>query len=121
MARVVLPCFQCSGFQTKRSEVVRVALTAQKILRSRILKALLEHRDGKASRKEVLRDLERGYGALWTPEDRMPPKSRPFEANWMNRASYERASMVRDGLLADGGGGLWILTPEGRRAAEKTT
>ena len=96
-----------------------VALTSQDVLRNRILSALSEHRDGKARRRDVLATLDREYGSLWTPEDRMSPKSRPFEANWMNRASYERANMVRDGLLAEGDGGLWKLTEEGRSAAKK--
>ncbi|MGN6252013.1 MAG: winged helix-turn-helix domain-containing protein [Marmoricola sp.] len=96
-----------------------MALTSQQILRKRILRVLRDFDKGSAPRKVVLAELDGRFGSSWTPEDRSSPKSRPFEQNWMNRASYERANMVREGLLTDGASGLWTLTELGRQVAEQ--
>lgn len=96
-----------------------MALTPQQTLRKRILRILLDFEDGRASRKQVLQEMERRFGSSWTPEDRSSPNERPFETKWMNRASFERADMVREGLLKDKASGLWTLTDEGRRAAKR--
>ncbi len=96
-----------------------MSLTSQQTLRKRILRVLLDYDNGSASRKQVLQEMDRRYGSSWTPEDRSSPNQRPFETKWMNRASYERADMVREGLLQDKASGLWTLTDEGRRVAER--
>jgi hypothetical protein len=44
-----------------------------------------------------------------TEEDRESPQTRPHEEKWQNRASYERAAMVREGLLQDRADGIWAL------------
>jgi hypothetical protein len=57
------------------------------------------------------------FGPRLTAEDRDAPQTRPFEENWQNRASYERAAMVREGLLAGRRDGVWELSPSGTGAA----
>jgi len=90
-----------------------VALTPQRDLRDPIIK-VLGQRGGAAQREVVLADLEVLLGSKLSDEDRKPPKSRPFEENWMNRASYERAAMKRDGLLRhDSVHGMWELSEAG--------
>lgn len=96
-----------------------MSLTSQQTLRKRILRVLLDYENGSASRKHVLQEMDWRYGSSWTPEDLSSPNQRPFETKWMNRASYERADMVREGLLKDKASGLWTLTDEGRRVAER--
>jgi len=58
-------------------------------------------------RKDVLAALNAEYGASWSAEDLQTPTDRPFETKWRNRASFERADMVRDGLLEDRSDGVW--------------
>jgi restriction endonuclease Mrr len=94
-----------------------MALTSQQVLRTQILQVLLAAANGSARRKDVLREMDRRYGSTWSPEDRRSPLSRPFERKWMNRASFERANMVRAGLLKDKASGFWTLTAAGRDLA----
>jgi len=79
---------------------------------------VLDHQDkGALTRASVLDALDNEFGKQWTVEDLQTPASRPFETKWRNRASYERADMVRDGLLQDRADGTWALTEAGRSAA----
>lgn len=95
-----------------------MTLTPQHILRQRILTVLGEFEGNRASRAQVLEALGARFSDLWTEEDRESPQQRPFEAKWRNRASFERADMVRAGLLeAKAGRGVWMLSQDGRRAA----
>lgn len=89
-------------------------LTPQRVLRDRILIVLAANDSGAMSRADVLAALNDGYGATWTTEDVQAPNSRPFETKWRNRASYERAEMVRNGLLEDRSDGVWALSASGR-------
>jgi hypothetical protein len=54
--------------------------------------------------------MERRFGSQLTADDRLSPDSRPSEAKWRNRASYERIRMVRDGTLSSAADGYWELT-----------
>lgn len=94
-------------------------MTQQTVLRQRILLALLNFDGYKARRKDLLAELDRRYQIQWTPEDRQPPFSRPSETNWENRASFERANMVRDGLLQPSSNGFWALSSAGVLAAQQ--
>lgn len=96
-----------------------MALTPQQVLRTRILRVLDDFEGGSAPRRTVLAEMDRRFGSSWTPEDRSSPPSRPFEQKWRNRASFERANMVREGLLAAHASGLWTLTDEGRRQVQR--
>jgi hypothetical protein len=69
---------------------------------------------GAASRRDALAELNRLYGGVFTAEDRDPVSSRPHEAAWQNRASWERAEMVRDGILAQRSDGIWELDQTGK-------
>jgi Mrr N-terminal domain len=94
-----------------------MALTPARILRERILRTLSAgHLNGR-SRAEILRALDETYHQEWSTEDLATPRTRPFEPKWANRASYERARMVREGLLTGDANGSWTLTEAGRRAA----
>jgi hypothetical protein len=88
-------------------------LTPQRVLRNRILMVLTAVESGAMPRVGVLSALDERYSTDWTAEDMLPPASRPFERNWQNRARYERADMVRDGLLQDRADRVWALTSAG--------
>jgi hypothetical protein len=94
-----------------------MALTPQHVLRTRILEVLTIVPRGSMRRAELLRALDARYGTTWSVEDLQAPASRPFERKWQNNASFERANMVRDGLLSDAANGYWTLTAAGYRAA----
>ncbi|MEJ8280479.1 winged helix-turn-helix domain-containing protein [Pseudonocardia spirodelae] len=96
-----------------------MALTSRHVLRSRILKVLLENQGRALTRKQVLDRLRSQHDTSWTEEDVTPPPSRPFETKWENNASFERANMVREGLLEAGGDGHWVLTASGAAHARK--
>jgi hypothetical protein len=96
----------------------RMAQTNAAELRRRILLTALELPLEDLTRARVLAHMEAQYKWAWTAEDNQTPPSRPFETKWRNNASYERANMVRDGLLQPGGGGNWSLTEQGRAEAE---
>lgn len=87
-----------------------MALTPQSELREWIV-AVLVKLDGRAERPVVLTRLEQDFGHRMTDEDHSAVKSRPFEEKWRNRASYERAQMVREGILTDRRDGIWELSP----------
>ena len=87
-------------------------LTPQEDLREAIA-LVLGRRGGKARRVDALNLLEDLIGHSFTDEDREPVASRPFEEKWRNRASYERAQMVRERLLVDRNDGLWELAEDG--------
>lgn len=94
-----------------------MALTSRAVLRERLLHALLAL-GGTASRPEVLDELDRQFGGLLSADDHQPVTSRPYEVKWRNRTSFERADMIRAGLLQDRADGVWALTPGGVSAAE---
>lgn len=94
-----------------------MALTPQQELRRWILAVLLDEPGGGARRARVLEVMGQRFGPRLTIEDREAPQTRPFEENWQNRASYERAAMVREGLLAGRRDGVWELSPSGMSAA----
>jgi hypothetical protein len=84
-----------------------------------ILLVLRDSPSYRRSRASALDQIDQRWGKDWTPEDLRAPRSRPFETNWRNRASYERAKMVRDGLLVADADGSWELSLEGQRAAQR--
>lgn len=56
--------------------------------------------------------MEKALHDQFTEDDWRPPEKHPNEPNWANRTSYERAVMVREGLLepvASAGYGQWAL------------
>lgn len=86
-------------------------LTQRQTHRDRILHVLSEEESGSLRRAEALRRLAAVFP--WSEEDGKPRETRPWETKWENRASYERAEMVRAGLLEDDEYGLWTLTRAG--------
>ncbi len=95
-----------------------MALTPQRTLRERILLTLVAQPAGRATRAEALDAMDSSFSTQWTADDLQSPNERPWESKWRNRASYERANMVRDGLLGSQAPGVWMLTEAGRAAAE---
>src|SRR3954453_2847459 len=91
-----------------------VPLTPQHVLRERLLVTLAAYEGASATRADVLTAMDAAFGAAWTPEDLQAPASKPWETMWRNRASFERADMVRDGLLANESAGTWSLADAGR-------
>jgi hypothetical protein len=90
-----------------------VPLTPQSSLRDLIVLAL--GRLGSAGRRaDVLAEMDRLFGGAFTEEDRRPVPTRQFEESWRNRASYERADMVRDRLLVYRADGVWELDNLGK-------
>jgi hypothetical protein len=69
---------------------------------------------GTARRADVLAEMDRLFGGAFTAEDHKPVRTRQFEEAWRNRASFERASMVRDRLLVNRADGIWQLDRLGR-------
>lgn len=87
-------------------------LTPQADLREGIV-LVLGRRAGSARRAEALNLLAVLLGGSLTDEDREPVRSRQFEEKWRNRASYERAQMIREDLLVDRNDGVWELNADG--------
>jgi hypothetical protein len=90
-----------------------VELTTQSVLRDFIVLAL-GSLGGTAKRADVLIEMDRLFGGFFTSDDRKTVRTRPSEEAWRNRASFERADMVRDGFLAVRAGGIWELDRAGR-------
>lgn len=95
--------------------------TPRPVLRDRILKVLLQNQGRALTRKQVLDRLRSQHETAWTEEDVASPAGRPSESKWENNASFERADMVREGLLEAGGDGHWVLTSQGMRQAQQLT
>jgi restriction system protein len=82
--------------------------------------AALERLDGSGQVREVLRIVEEIMGEGLNKYDYQPLPSNPNSVRWKNTASWERHSMVQDGLLApDSPRGVWEITEAGREALEK--
>lgn len=89
-------------------------LTPQGDYRDPIIQ-VLGRAGGSASKAAVLQGVASLMAGRFTEADLECPASRPNEENWRNRASFERADMVRDGLLRqDSPRGIWALTERGR-------
>jgi hypothetical protein len=84
-----------------------MTLTPQAILRTWIVETLVSL-GGSATRAAVLSRMWTTYRDRFTPADLEAVQTRPFEQKWMNRASWERDKMVKDGVLARGTG-EWTL------------
>jgi len=74
---------------------------------------------GAGKRADVLAEMDRLFGGAFTTEDRAPVRTRQFEESWRNRASFERADMVREGLLVDRADGVWELDRLGNEHLNK--
>ena len=74
-----------------------------------MLTVLAKFPGGGASRAEVLRAMEAAFADAWTDDDLASPAKHPTETNWENRASFERANMVREGLLKHSTPRRWVL------------
>ncbi|MEP9364008.1 hypothetical protein ABLE68_13650 [Nocardioides sp. CN2-186] len=97
-------------------------LTQQAELRQMILETLAGLPGGAGRRRDVLVAMNHRFQQHWTVQDLQPPSQRPHEANWMNRASYERMDMVREGLLRpDSSPGIWALSAAGWEVAGGST
>jgi Mrr restriction endonuclease-like protein len=90
-----------------------VPLTPQSDLRD-LLVVALGSLGGKARRRDVLDEMNRLFSGVLTAADRESPRTHPNEEKWRNRASYERADMVREGLLVNRADGIWELASRGR-------
>jgi hypothetical protein len=95
-----------------------VPLTPQSDLRNFLVVAL-GSLGGKAQRRDVLAEIDRLFGGLLTAADRESPRTHPNEEKWRNRASYERADMVRQGLLANRADGIWQLDRRGEKLLDR--
>jgi len=94
-------------------ETIVKALTPQGEYRDLIVE-VLGRAGGSADRSAVLQGIANLMHGRFLPGDLESPKSRPHEAKWQNRASYERAEMVRERLLRpDSPTGVWALTKDG--------
>lgn len=94
-----------------------MALTSATVLRHRILYILCQEPSGSLDRSRVLERMDSEYKDTWSDDDMQSPKTRPFESKWENRASFERAKMVRDGILLGSADGRWTLTAAGWKAS----
>ena len=88
--------------------VCGVNLTPQSRLREVMLEVLVQM-GGSGSRMAVLKRMAVALDGELTTDDRESPKSRPHEEKWQNRASYERAAMVREGVLEKRSDGVWSI------------
>lgn len=71
---------------------------------------------GSAPRAEALALIEQRFASAFSAADLEPVPSRPWEAKWRNRVSWERNRMVKSGLLGAyvEAGTPWTLTGAGR-------
>ncbi|MEJ1179565.1 MULTISPECIES: HNH endonuclease [unclassified Pseudarthrobacter] len=88
-----------------------MGLTQRQSHRERILEVLSTEPSGSLRRASALQRLAAAFA--WSVEDNEPRETRPWETKWENRASFERAEMVRAGLLEDDEHGRWTLSPAG--------
>lgn len=96
-----------------------MTLTPHSVLRARTLETIADLPGRKAPRAEVLSEMDRRYGELWTPDDLLPQNTRQFESKWRNRVSFLRMRLMNDGLLVYRNDGVWEITDLG--LAEVTT
>ena len=92
-----------------------MALMPQRVLKSPMV--LRDQDKGALTRAAVLAALGNEFGEQWTVGDLLTPERLPFETKWRDRASCERADMVRDGQLQDRAYGMWALIEAGCPAA----
>jgi len=85
-----------------------MALTPQRRLRQ-VMLDVLEQMGGRGQRMDVLKRMAAALEDELTVEDRESPATRPHEEKWANRASYERAALVREGILERRSDGIWSL------------
>jgi len=89
----------------------------QREFRSALLKLLLEL-GGQARVTEIVPRLERVMAPRLKSGDYEPVSS--GQVRWWNATCWERADLVREGLLSDRSPrGVWVLTEAGRRAARQ--
>lgn len=88
-------------------------LTPQRVLRDWLLTVLGEM-GGSAPTAHALRQMERRYETLLSPEDHVGTE-RDNEPKWHNRTRFERKKMERSGLLVPAriSRGVWVLTEAG--------
>lgn len=96
-----------------------MALTPQSRLRE-VLLEVLQQAGGQLPRVDALQRMASALNGELTGDDLEPVPSRPQEANWQNRASFERAAMIRQGLLAARDDGIWSLVGSVGRTASTT-
>jgi len=85
-----------------------MALTPQRRLRE-VMLTVLEQMGGRGQRMDVLKRMAGVLEGELTSEDQESPATRPHEEKWQNRASYERAALVREGILESRSDGVWSL------------
>lgn len=92
--------------------------TPQSRLRE-VMIEVLQQMGGSGRRMDVLKRMAHVLRDELNHEDRESPRGRPHEEHWQNRASFERANMVRDGVLEQRSDGVWSLTrkSDGRSGA----
>lgn len=92
--------------------------TPQQVYRQPILRSLY-HAGGAKAVNEVLDDIERALGDQLNDVDRQRLNS-GRDVRWRNAAQWERAVMVRVGILkSDSPRGIWELTVQGMRIARE--
>ncbi len=69
---------------------------------------------GAVRRSDLLAEVDRLFGGAFTAEDREPVRTRQYEESWRNRASCQRANVVRERLLVNRADGIWELAQLGR-------
>ncbi|MBT2522756.1 HNH endonuclease [Arthrobacter sp. ISL-28] len=94
-----------------------IGLTQRQTHRERILSVLSEEPSGSLRRAHALQRLAAVFA--WSDEDNKPRETRPWETKWENRASFERAEMVRAGLLEEDEYGQWTLSAAGWEQARE--
>jgi len=95
-------------------------LTPQDVLGQWLLR-VLHAGNGRATKSQALRGIEKRFGHLLTGDDHlMEPKVN--EEKWENRTAWQRNKLVQSGLLQttkQSGHGVWALTDLGRKAAQQ--
>ncbi len=85
-----------------------MALTPQSRLREVIVE-VLESSNGDGVRSNILQRMAIIMNDESTAEDLGRVRTRPHEAKWQNRASYERAPTICEGLLQRCDDRVWAL------------
>jgi negative regulator of replication initiation len=105
----------------RRRRVREEEKTPQHEYRGPILRALLK-KGGKATREEVLKDVDRMMASQFTPFDKLDIDSGAM-ARWQKSAEWEVHNMRRVGLIrpvSETRRGEWELSPAGKKAAQET-
>ena len=82
--------------------------------------SILADRGGRATRGEVLDELEIRMKRNFLPADLEPLPSKGKVLRWRSTANFARLHLVREGLMLDSREkGVWEISPAGREAVQR--